>query len=758
MSRQVIFTTALVERTGQLGDVMASFLEEQVSEIQTRLETQYPETVDNTVWKIISTFSTLEGTKIPLTLDEVENRVDFPSSVLTFTLNNLEKARILRLADNIYEVAHDTLALQISERRSGEEKLLLEVEKLVDDRYNAFLQTKTLLSPKEIDYIAPYQSRLTLDKERKDFIAKSQRVAKRKRRILFASIIGAFVILAGFSIYSYQQTIIAQGERKKAVEQTKIADEERKKAIALKDVADEERKKAVEQTKIAQDERKKAVEQKKIADENAIEAKRQQTIAEQEKEKAVQSEKNATEAKIAADKSAKKAKEEESRANQAKEDAIAAKDRAIQSEKAAIISEQETQKLQKSTLAVALASKSSKLKFNTRMKALLAKEAYSLQRSTKDTVVQPEIYTALFNAVEEVRGDGFDELREYHSGAVRSIQTSKNGKNLYTTGSDGKLIKWDLKTKQIIGKGAHKPNIIKNSDDVEMIVSLSPNGKWLVLAGKKRNTELINLTNNTSEIVNISEKHGIYDIQFLPNSSGFLALSSDKKIQKYDLNSKKIELIHSFVQTSQKIAIHPDGKYVAIGGTQGLLKLINLQNKSVAKIYNAERTITALAFDPTSKGLLIGLSDGEVLLMKSIKGSYSPPSEGRKAHGRQITGFDFINKKIRSEETTFLAISSNDGTATMWILKKFDEALYEPFIFEDDKSWAMSVKFINDGEQLAVGYRDGTIKFWTLSIHKLGTDLCKLINNKQFPPLDADEYERYVDGIKPDEYEDFCNE
>lgn len=757
MSRQVIFTTALVERTGQLGDVMASFLEEQVSEIQIRLETQYPEAADNTVWRIISTFSTLEGTKIPLTLNEVENRLDFAAPVLTFTLNNLEKARILRLSDNIYEVAHDTLALQISDKRSGEEKLLLEVEKLIDDRYYAYLQTKTLLSRKEIDYISPYQSRLTIDKDRKRFIEKSQWVARRKILVLLASIIGAFVILAGFSFYSYQQKLEADVQRQGAVDQTRIADAEREKAVVLKDEANLERKKAIEQTEIAQYEREKAIKQTKIADQSAREAKRQQTIAEQEKEKALVSEKKAKDAKIEADNSTVKAKAQEILANQAKDRALKSQKLAIDAKDRAVLSEKETQKLQKKSLAVALASKSSKLRYNTRMKALLAKESYSLQRSTDNSLVQPEIYTALFNAVEEVRGDGFDELRSYHQGAVRSIQTSNNGKHLYTTGSDGKLIKWSLNNKNRIGVPTKSHKSITTNNGVEMIVSLSPDGKWLVLAGKTKKVELINLENNRSKFLSISEKNSIYDIQFLPNSSGFLALSSNRTVQKYNIETKKVELIHSFVQSAEKIAIHPEGKYLVIGGKKGLLRLINLQNKTVTKNYNAGRAITALQFDPSTKHLFIGLSDGEVLLIKSQQGSYSDTVKKRKAHGRQITDFDFFQIGSNRNEN-YLSISSNDGTATMWRLNQFEVELYEPFVFEDDKSWAMSVEFINDGKQLAVGYRDGTIKFWTLSIRQLGKELCRLLKREDFPPLTDSEYKQYIDdnGIKEKNYEDYC--
>ena len=83
---KVTFTTELVDRIGLLGDVMASFLEEQVDAIQKRLVGNYPDADEGTAWKVISTFSTLEGTKIPMSKEEVQTQLEYPENQLDLVL------------------------------------------------------------------------------------------------------------------------------------------------------------------------------------------------------------------------------------------------------------------------------------------------------------------------------------------------------------------------------------------------------------------------------------------------------------------------------------------------------------------------------------------------------------------------------------------------------------------------------------------------------------------------------------------------
>ena len=121
---KIVFTSELVNETGGLGDVMASFLGEQIQAIQTKLIEKFPNADENTTWKIITAFATYDGTKIPMDKSMIYNKIDLPKEQIDFVLNLYEKSRILRLADDNFEIAHDTLALQVAAKRSNEEKVL----------------------------------------------------------------------------------------------------------------------------------------------------------------------------------------------------------------------------------------------------------------------------------------------------------------------------------------------------------------------------------------------------------------------------------------------------------------------------------------------------------------------------------------------------------------------------------------------------------------------------------------------------------
>ena len=54
------------------------------------------------------------------------------------------------------------------------EKEILEIRQFVENAYNSWLKRRVMMSAEDLDYIAPYQSRLYLPDEQKEFIEKSR--------------------------------------------------------------------------------------------------------------------------------------------------------------------------------------------------------------------------------------------------------------------------------------------------------------------------------------------------------------------------------------------------------------------------------------------------------------------------------------------------------------------------------------------------------------------------------------------------------
>ena len=223
-----IFSPRLVDQVGDIGKVLGEFLDSQKSIIQGQLESQFTEIGNDSVQKILNAFITLEGTKRPLRKNQIQV-ANITEEELDSCLDLLEKSRILRYEDGLYELAHDTLALRISEDRSAAEVAYLEVIKLITDRFRLFDSTKTLLNANELLLVKGFESRLNreqaLSKAQWSFVNKSRREVGRKKTIFRTVITVVILILASTTIFSLQQRSIAKQQQEEAVKAQQVAED-----------------------------------------------------------------------------------------------------------------------------------------------------------------------------------------------------------------------------------------------------------------------------------------------------------------------------------------------------------------------------------------------------------------------------------------------------------------------------------------------------------------------------------------------------
>jgi hypothetical protein len=175
------FSVAALENIGEIDDVLRAFLEEQVVVISQQLRSKHPTLKAEHIWKILSPFVTLDGTKEPISTavisDKVKNTVENSSPNLTAALiESLVKSKIIRYLETneTYEIAHDSLALKIADKRSDEEIALLEVKRLIKSQAALKADAQELFTEKQLNFIEPYLTKLTLETAEKTLIEKSR--------------------------------------------------------------------------------------------------------------------------------------------------------------------------------------------------------------------------------------------------------------------------------------------------------------------------------------------------------------------------------------------------------------------------------------------------------------------------------------------------------------------------------------------------------------------------------------------------------
>jgi WD40 repeat protein len=220
-SDPIVFTHDLLQKTGNVSDLLGSFLDEQISNLND----------SETGLAVLKSFVSIKGTKKQMSQQEVMEYAftmgkTVTESALQEMLHSFIRLRILRDKDQNgkYELRHDALATKIYEKITLVEKEILEIRQFIDNAWHNWLKRGVLLSISDLEYIAPYESRLYLSKEIAGLIEKSKQFSiiakKRKRLFLSVTAVILIIVLSGLTIW-------AINEGNKALEQ-------RNSALALK--------------------------------------------------------------------------------------------------------------------------------------------------------------------------------------------------------------------------------------------------------------------------------------------------------------------------------------------------------------------------------------------------------------------------------------------------------------------------------------------------------------------------------------------
>lgn len=238
-----VFTMDTLNKIGNIGDVLRNFLDEQVLATSKKLQRK-----PDDIWKILSPFVTLDGTKEPLTSPQLIERFPTESAdLIMLILQAFVTSRILRYSekDEVYEIAHDSLAKQVNAKRSDEEIQILEVQRLVKTQVSIKKEAKEYFSEKQLAFIEPMLAKFKVSAEEKKWIDDSrekiiqqkaadqskqreelERTQKRLRnsRILL-SVAAVAIIAAGIAIFiaytNYQEAKKNLKESAKNLEKVK---------------------------------------------------------------------------------------------------------------------------------------------------------------------------------------------------------------------------------------------------------------------------------------------------------------------------------------------------------------------------------------------------------------------------------------------------------------------------------------------------------------------------------------------------------
>lgn len=573
------------------------------------------------------------------------------------------------------------------------------------NRYNPFFErAMVFLETSKTAYESEQKSKELLQK----------RMLQRTKTV--AIILGvAFIVAIIFFVFGWIKKIDADSQRE-------IAEENRIVAVENANKAELQRQEAVRQTGIAEANAEEAQRQSIRAELNADTAVFQRSVAERQRTIAFQQSALAKDRERIADSLRGVADQQRVLANNERDNA---------------------NKLRMISISQSMAVKSLNIP-ETDLKALMAYQAFLFNSEHGGKVYDNYIYDGLYYAKRDKLkiSQGID-LNRYkgHKDMLRSIVYAPNGKDFYTTGSDGNILKWD--SYDYSYKTLYRPaNNYINYD-----MKVSPDGEWLIVAGSAPYILVINLT--TLNPIQIEGHSGLVtDLMFLPNSEYFISYGlqdSTLRINDY-VNSSELK---KFDNRYTAISLSKDGKTLVAGDEHGRLDIWNTTNmdifESVENITNSP--IYAIEFSPDNELIAIGNEDG-VVYVGDLMETESDVGRSINVTAALPGQRSRINSIRFSADGKLLATASLEGTVQLWVMDQMDKML--PVAFKDHDDFVWSIEFSPDSQYLLAGTKDGVLKLWPTKPELMAQDLCKyLIRN-----MTQTEWDRYVgDDV---EYEKTC--
>jgi hypothetical protein len=219
------------------------------------------------IWEILSPFCTLEGTKEPISKKELANRLPgIDSLLINETVEAFVSSRIVNYNENgdLYELAHDSLALSIAAKRSDEDIAVLEVCRLIKSQVAVKDEAREFFTEKQLLFIEPYLEKFNTDNEERDWIAKSRTfiqeqkdlekkkqlqelIETRKRLRTMYSLLGAALVALLIAGYFW---LDSNSQKEKAKKAEQLAMIQKDSAVSAREVADRALEKVNEQIAI----------------------------------------------------------------------------------------------------------------------------------------------------------------------------------------------------------------------------------------------------------------------------------------------------------------------------------------------------------------------------------------------------------------------------------------------------------------------------------------------------------------------------
>ncbi|MBN2861999.1 MAG: hypothetical protein JXN62_02480, partial [Bacteroidales bacterium] len=368
------------------------------------------------------------------------------------------------------------------------------------------------------------------------------------------------------------------------------------------------------------------------------------------------------------------------------------------------------------------------------LQTLLAYQGYVFNERNNGEENDADIYHGLYNLAKHYNSDNY-KVFSGHVDEIKSIAFVPGGREFFTAGSDGKIMKWGLDNKK------QSLQVIYSGSDIINVLAVSPDAGWLASGGQNSEIKMIPLQGTGIGYELKGHSGPVKSLIFSFDGKYLYSASSDGKVLKWDLSSKTSTNISINMEQITSIDLSPDNKYIAGINNEGKVVVWDPERSSDNfRIEAAGKVIRSVRFKPEDNILAIGYTDGylevwDISARKRI-------SEV-KAHKSEVNDIRF-NSKLSQ-----IATASNDGTLKLWNSSDFTAL---PVVFDDNEGIVVSIEFSPDGQVIVSGTsgKSNNLKGRASNSTLLAKDICTVVSRN----FTLDEWMAYVG--KDIGYEETC--
>ena len=555
-------------------------------------------------------------------------------------------------------------------------------------RYDpAFERAMSYLRTSEKEFLDEEESKIRLQKR------------QIRRTKIVAIILGtaAFISVA-FMLFAFVQKIAADRAKVQADENARAEQIQRQIADSTSKVAIIQKIKADSSATFARQKEVEAVQQKTIADEQRVKAVTFATEAQVQKRNA------------------------EQQADSAKRASIRAK----QSEEVALIQKNEALRMRMLSIGKSMSIKSLQLEGQKDLQTILAYQAYLFNKKNGGLDNDADIYNGLYHVARQYGNVNYKSYKGHTGDQIKSIVFMPGEREFFTSGDDGKVLKWNL------DGDAGTFQVIYSGTDIIEVLAISPDASWLACGSNNSTIHMIPLKGNSMKYDLDGHSGMIKSLIFSYDGKSLYSASLNGKVIKWDIATRASTNVDVAGMQIISIDISSNGNYLAGLSKDGKVIVINPASSSdTFRIRTAGREIKVIRFKPDENILALGDVNGNVELWDlNTKKKISEV----KAHTAQVNDIRF-NPVLKQ-----MATAGNDKT--LKIFNNLNDLTEPPVTLSDNEGFVMVMQFSPDGQVIVSGTYERAQNLLSRPTHvdNLIKDICTLVSRN----MTQEEWNVYV--------------